>query len=79
MSKIDLMFELLFKKYLCDLETGNEDIDIFRGFLNGMSPEYKEKTSFPEIVRDFMAGMTDEYFLNQCQIHLVPQRKTSIA
>ncbi len=79
MPKINLMFELLFKKYLCDLESGNEDIDIFKGFLNGMSPEYKEKTLSPEIVRDFMAGMTDDYFLNQCQIHLVPQRKTSIA
>lgn len=77
--KIKLMFELLFEKYLRDLETGNEDSDIFRGFLDGMSPEYREKASSPEIVRDFVAGMTDEYFLNQCQENLVPQRKASIS
>jgi dGTPase len=76
--KIRLMFELLFEKYLRDLETGNEDSDIFRGYLDGMSQEYRGKTSTPEMVRDFIAGMTDEYFLNQCNKNLVPQRKTGI-
>jgi len=77
--KIKLMFELLFEKYLRDLETGNEDSDIFRGFLDGMSPEYMAEASTAEIVRDFIAGMTDEYFLNQCHKNLVPQRMTSIS
>lgn len=77
--KIKLMFDLLFEKYLRDLETGNGDSDIFRGFLDGMSREYKEKASAAEVVRDFIAGMTDDYFLNQCHKNLVPQRKTSIS
>lgn len=75
--KIRLMFELLFKKYFRDLETGNQDSDIQRGFLDGMSPEYKAQTPPAEIVRDFVAGMTDEYFLGQCQKYLIPQARAS--
>lgn len=71
--KIRLMFELLFERYLDDLEKGNEESDIFKGFLDGMSDDYKKNTSYPEIVRDFISGMTDEYFLNQCKKRLIPE------
>ncbi len=76
-SKIRLMFELLFEKYFQDLETGNEESDIYRKFLDGISPEYRERTPLAGIVRDFIAGMTDDYFLNQCHKNLIPQIKTS--
>ncbi len=71
--KIKLMFELLFETYMNDLEKGNEQSDIFKGFLDGMSDEYKRSTSYPEIVRDFISGMTDEYFLNQCRKRIMPE------
>ena len=74
--KVELMFKLLFEKYLQDLETGNTDSDIYREFLEGMSPEYKNSTTSGGVVRDFIAGMTDEYFLNQCHRHLIPQTKS---
>ncbi len=77
-SKVKLMFELLFEKYLLDLERGNEDSDIYRGFLDGMSPRYMEKTPAPGLVRDFIAGMTDDYFLGQCHKNLIPQIKRSV-
>jgi dGTPase len=76
-SKIRLMFELLFEKYFQDLETGNEESDIYRKFLDGISLEYRERTPLAGIVRDFIAGMTDDYFLNQCHKNLIPQIKTS--
>ena len=76
-SKIKLMFDLLFEKYLEDLDTGNEDSDIYRKFLEGMSPDYRESTPTAGIVRDFIAGMTDEYFLNQCHKNLIPQILTN--
>jgi dGTPase len=75
--KVRLMFELLFEKYFRDLETGNQDSDIQKEFLDGMSSEYREQTAPAEIVRDFVAGMTDEYFLGQCQKYLIPQTKSS--
>jgi dGTPase len=67
------MFGLLFEKHLRDLETGDTTSDIYKEFLEGMSPEYKASTTPPEIVRDFIAGMTDEFFLAQCDKHLIPQ------
>ncbi len=75
--KIRLMFELLFEKYFRDLEMGNQDSDIQKEFLDGMSSEYREQTPPAEIVRDFVAGMTDEYFLGQCQKDLIPQARSS--
>ncbi len=74
--KIQLMFQLLFAKYLEDLEMGNENSDIYRGFLQGMSPTYKKLTPSAEMVRDFVAGMTDAYFLGQCRKNLMPQIRT---
>ena len=74
--KIRLMFELLFEKYLLDLKEGNKSSDIFREFLDGMSSEYGTDTPPPGIVRDFIAGMTDDYFLGQCSKHLIPQTKS---
>jgi len=71
--KIKIMFQLLFEKYLRDLETGNRDSDIDKEFLSGMSPDYRNQTSKAAMVRDFIAGMTDDYFLTQCHKHLIPQ------
>ncbi|MDY7038222.1 MAG: HD domain-containing protein [Thermodesulfobacteriota bacterium] len=71
--KIKLMFELLFQKYLRDLENGNEETDIHMEFLDGMSYDYKNENPPARIVRDFIAGMTDDYFLRQCQKYLMPQ------
>ncbi len=72
-DKIELMFGLLFDRYLADLESGKQDSEVFSGFLNGMSWKYREKTPNAGIVRDFIAGMTDEYFIHQCNHHLMPQ------
>jgi dGTPase len=72
-TKIKIMFRLLFEKYLLDLEAGNEESDIYMEFLEGMSPRYTNDTPLAEVVRDFIAGMTDEYFLSQCHKYLIPQ------
>jgi dGTPase len=71
--KIKIMFQLLFEKYLRDLETANPDSDIEKEYLAGMSPDYRNHSSKAAVVRDFIAGMTDEYFLTQCHKNLVPQ------
>ena len=75
--KVELMFDLLFHRYLDDLGRGNEESDIYRGFLEGMSDRYRETTPPAAVVRDFIAGMTDEYFLNQCRENLFPQIRTT--
>ena len=72
-SKLRLMFDLLFEQYYNDLKSGNDNSTIFKEFLDGMSPQYRDTTSLAMIVRDFIAGMTDDYFLSQCQENLMPQ------
>jgi dGTPase len=65
------LFRLLFEQYLGDIETGRPDSAIC-GFMSGMTPEYVAEHALAEIVRDFIAGMTDHYFINQCPEHLRP-------
>jgi dGTPase len=72
-DKIELLFELLFERYLKDIEQGREDSVIFLGFLKDMDDQYLQDHSPAEVVRDFMAGMTDKYFLQQCPAELRPQ------
>lgn len=71
-SAIQGLFELLFETYLEDLQTGNENSRIYSGYLSEMSSDYLATHKPAEIVRDFIAGMTDRYFLLQCPAHLRP-------
>ena len=71
--KLRLMFELLFETYYKDLKTDNNNSLIFREFLDGMPSRYRDTIPHAMIVRDFIAGMTDDYFLRQCQQNLIPQ------
>jgi dGTPase len=66
------LFRRLFDRYLDDFLRWREDSVLFNGFLNGMSADYTEGHLPAEIVRDFIAGMTDQYFLRQCPPELRP-------
>jgi hypothetical protein len=58
--KIKLMFGLLFEKHLRDLGTGDITRHIQRipgRHVSGIQSKHLP----PEIVRDFIAGMTDEF------------------
>jgi dGTPase len=46
---------------------------IFTSFLEDMSDSYIENHNSAEIVRDFIAGMTDQYFLRRCPQYMVPE------
>ena len=69
---IKKLFGILFEKYLEDIETDNRSSVIFKGFLEDMSDDYIHHHRKEEIVRDFIAGMTDQYFLRQCPQELRP-------
>lgn len=73
-GKIESLFKLLFERYVKDIKEGHEACIIFTQYLDDMSDQYRNHTSPAEIVRDFVAGMTDEYFLRQCPDKLQPQR-----
>jgi dGTPase len=70
---IEKLFKMLFERYLEDIETQNRSSVIFAGFLENMSEDYLNNYQKEEIVRDFIAGMTDQYFLRQCPENMRPE------
>ncbi|TFG94945.1 MAG: HD domain-containing protein [Calditrichales bacterium] len=66
------LFEMLFDRYLNDLKNHNHSSVIFTQFLEDISDTYLTNHNHAEIVRDFMAGMTDHYFLRLCPEDMRP-------
>lgn len=65
-ERIAGLFRQLFDRYLADLREQRRDSVIFKRFLKDMAPSYLETHQSAEVVRDFISGMTDSYFLEQC-------------
>ena len=57
------MFSYLFEFYLKNINDLSNDINVI--FLNDMSDEYLKNTSDTRKVIDYIAGMTDEFFMKQ--------------
>ncbi len=66
LETVTRLFEVLFESYFEDLENGRRESAVFSRFLDNMPPDYKNTHSSAHIVRDFIAGMTDRFFLEQC-------------
>jgi dGTPase len=71
--KIEALFHHLFDRFLADVEAKREDSPIWEDFLAAMEPGYRESRRPAEIVRDFLASMTDAYFLRTSQDLFFPQ------
>ena len=67
------LFAYLFDMYLNDIAKENQSSVIYTQFLDGMSKDYMDNHSNAEIVRDFVSGMTDQYFLSQCPQSMRPE------
>jgi dGTPase len=79
-AKVQRMFGLLFEAFLDDLKAEKRQSRIFTNYIGSFSPErwkrYVDGTSEPEIVRDFIAGMTDEFFNDTFSELYLPQKKS---
>lgn len=73
LETIRRLFEILFEKFLSDIEIQNNKSIIFTHFLKDMSSKYMDSHTSQEIVRDFLAGMTDQYFIMNCPEHMRPE------
>ena len=71
-EKIRNMFRMLFSRYLEDLEKGKKDSAIWE-FYGPMEESYKLTTPPAGVVRDFIAGMTDDFFRNQFESTVMPR------
>ncbi len=72
-AKIESLFRLLFERLLKDYETGTCSLPAFRDYIDDKEPAYLERLRPAEVVRDFLAGMTDEFFLSSCREMLLPE------
>lgn len=66
-DRIRACFRALFEIYLEHIEKGRRDSAIFKRFLDHMDKGYINSHGSAEIVRDFIAGMTDNYFVGQAK------------
>lgn len=75
-KKIDIMYTMLFNKFLIDYNEQNMNSLIYPDMinLNWISSEYKENAKPAEIVRDYIAGMTDRYFERVFNGTTIPDR-----
>ena len=71
--KIEGLFERLFARFLADVKEEQRGSYIWTDFLAPLEPGYREAHQPAEIVRDFLASMTDAYFLRKSQELLFPQ------
>ena len=62
-ERIHACYEQLFAHYLGQLERGAAG----GGFLDAMSPAYMQAHPPAAMVRDYLAGMTDDFFLRQAK------------
>lgn len=58
----------LFEKYLTDIKNKNKNSEIYIVFLNNQCDDYLKNTSDKRKVIDFIAGMTDDYFINKVNL-----------
>ncbi len=66
-DKIHLCYVRLFNHYLEQLEKDSEGSEVGRNILHSMSEEYLHSHSPAAVVRDYIAGMTDDFFLRQAR------------
>ena len=65
LENYELMFRTVFKKYLKDVKEKNNDSDIYQMFLGNMDDRYLINSTDEQRVIDYIAGMTDDYFISQ--------------
>lgn len=75
-QKIRQMFQRLFDQFLQDLNGRNKKSWIYPDMtkLDWIPAEYFQRSTNSEIVRDYIAGMTDRYFENALKEITIPDR-----
>jgi dGTPase len=75
-EKIKIMYRVLFTKYLEDIQSEIKSSKMYTEFLRSpwVNRDYLDSESPAGLVRDFIAGMTDRYFLKCFEECVIPRR-----
>lgn len=72
LKSVQKIYIHLFELFLNDLESGRRESALCKNFLPNLSEDYQKSHSNVEIVRDFISGMTDSFFISQAPESLHP-------
>jgi len=72
LKSVQQIYTHLFELFLNDLESGRRESIMCRNFLANLPEAYQQGHSHAEIVRDFISGMTDSFFISQAPRSLHP-------
>ena len=72
-KRFNAMVEALFGCYLDDLSRSDASQSIFTDYISRFPDSYLSTTGDEQIVADFIAGMTDQYFLKQHALRFLPR------
>lgn len=67
------MFDMLYNALLDDLK--NKTGRIYKVHLQGMNKKYMKEISDERKVINYIAGMTDDYFISEFELHFMPKRR----
>ena len=70
-----MAFNKLFDIYLEDYHKGNESSNFYQKFLNGKDAIYITKNDPKRMVLDFLAGMTDSFFMEEVTKYRITRDK----
>ncbi len=65
---VEECYRSLFEYYLHCLESSPQHLSVDVDLMTDINPHYLQKYSSEEKVRDFIAGMTDDFFLKQARL-----------
>lgn len=72
-KKVKQSYRILFETLLCDLEKKREESYIWKKFISNKGVNYISQTSGVQMVVDYVAGMTDKYFIRTLEALIVPK------
>ena len=72
-TKIRTMYTLVFDRLVEDIELRKMDSPIYIQFIDGLDEDYAQEHAPAEIVRDFIASLTDTAFLRVFHVLFVPE------
>lgn len=72
-EKIKKMFRTVFEICFEELHSGEKKVTGINHWYEKMSEKYKEKTSLPRVVADYVSGMTDDYLMNVYKEIVIPK------
>lgn len=73
-KRIQRAYRYLFESLLEDFIKNQENSHLFKEFLEHKSEEYLDKTSNVMRVVDYIAGMTDRFFVRMVESFVIPKR-----